>query len=214
MHDPKLLPQLTLQWRHNGRRGVRNHQPRDCLLNLLLRHKENIRAPRPGPLWGEFTGDRWIPRTKGHKPENAFIRWRHQGLVNKAHTHITAVQHHDWSIYTPKLLTVNPLISGVPNPKTEIFLVPFCSLSLPNSLKCYVKNEDLVGATPTGDAPTTSEWSTVQFSSFQFNRLFGLKLFPKNTIQIHTYKHKKIKSTSTKDLNTITGQWHNKVVES
>ena len=27
--------------------------------------KENIKAPRHWPLWGEFTGDRWIPRTKG-----------------------------------------------------------------------------------------------------------------------------------------------------
>ena len=27
--------------------------------------KENIKAPRPWPLWGEFTGHRWIPRTKG-----------------------------------------------------------------------------------------------------------------------------------------------------
>ena len=27
--------------------------------------KENIKAPRNWPLWGEFTGDRWIPRTKG-----------------------------------------------------------------------------------------------------------------------------------------------------
>ena len=26
--------------------------------------KENIKAPRHRPLWGEFTGDRWIPRTK------------------------------------------------------------------------------------------------------------------------------------------------------
>ena len=26
---------------------------------------ENIKAPRHWPLWGEFTGDRWIPRTKG-----------------------------------------------------------------------------------------------------------------------------------------------------
>ena len=26
---------------------------------------KNIKAPRHGPLWGEFTGDRWIPRTKG-----------------------------------------------------------------------------------------------------------------------------------------------------
>ena len=26
---------------------------------------------------------------------------------------------------------------------------------------CQVENEDVVGATPTGDAPTTSEWSTI-----------------------------------------------------
>ena len=27
--------------------------------------------------------------------------------------------------------------------------------------KCQVENEDVVGAAPTGDAPTTSEWSTI-----------------------------------------------------
>ena len=27
--------------------------------------------------------------------------------------------------------------------------------------RCQVKNEDVVGATPTGDAPTTSEWATI-----------------------------------------------------
>ena len=27
--------------------------------------KENIKAPHHWPLWGEFTSDRWIPRTKG-----------------------------------------------------------------------------------------------------------------------------------------------------
>ena len=27
--------------------------------------KENIKASRHWPLWEEFTGDRWIPRTKG-----------------------------------------------------------------------------------------------------------------------------------------------------
>ena len=26
--------------------------------------KENIKAPRHWPLWGEFTGDWWIPLTK------------------------------------------------------------------------------------------------------------------------------------------------------
>ena len=36
-------------------------------------------------------------------------------------------------------------------------------LSLPNPLKprVEVENEDVVGAAPTGDAPTTSEWSTI-----------------------------------------------------
>ena len=27
--------------------------------------------------------------------------------------------------------------------------------------RCYVENEDVVGAAPKGDAPTTSEWSTI-----------------------------------------------------
>ena len=29
--------------------------------------KENIKAQRYWPLWGELTGDRWIPRTKGQQ---------------------------------------------------------------------------------------------------------------------------------------------------
>ena len=29
--------------------------------------KENIKAPRHWPLYGEFTSDRWIPRTKGQE---------------------------------------------------------------------------------------------------------------------------------------------------
>ena len=29
--------------------------------------------------------------------------------------------------------------------------------------KCSVENEDVVGAAPTGDAPTTSEWSKTLF---------------------------------------------------
>ena len=27
--------------------------------------KENVKIPRHWPLWGEVTGDRWIPHTKG-----------------------------------------------------------------------------------------------------------------------------------------------------
>ena len=34
--------------------------------------KENIRAPRDWPLCGEFTGDRWIPRTNGQSRGKCF----------------------------------------------------------------------------------------------------------------------------------------------
>ena len=52
----------SLQWRHNELDGVSNHQPHDCLPGTDQRI---IKVPRHWPLWGEFTGDQWIPRTKG-----------------------------------------------------------------------------------------------------------------------------------------------------
>ena len=36
-----------------------------CSTVFKAQIKENIKAPCHWPLWGEFTGDRWIPRTKG-----------------------------------------------------------------------------------------------------------------------------------------------------
>ena len=41
--------------------------------------KENIKAPRHWPLCGEFTVDRWIPRTNAINAEIVSIRWRHDG---------------------------------------------------------------------------------------------------------------------------------------
>ena len=58
-----MLPGLitTLQWRHNGRYGVSNHQPHDCLLNRLsfiqAQIKENIKAPRHRSLCGNVTSE-------------------------------------------------------------------------------------------------------------------------------------------------------------
>ena len=51
----------------NKHDGVSNPRRFDCLLNRFFRAhvKENIRAPRHWSLLGEFTGGRWIPRTKG-----------------------------------------------------------------------------------------------------------------------------------------------------
>ena len=55
----------TLQWCHNWRDSVPNHQPHDCLLNRLFRRrsKKTSKLRVTGPC--EFTGDRWISRTNG-----------------------------------------------------------------------------------------------------------------------------------------------------
>ena len=56
----------SLQWRHNGRDGVSNHQPHDCLLNRLFRRRSNKTSElRVTGLCGEFTDDRWIHSTNG-----------------------------------------------------------------------------------------------------------------------------------------------------
>ena len=55
-----LEPALTLyllQWRHNERVGVSNHQCLESLRNRLFRGRlKKIIAPRHWPLWGESTG--------------------------------------------------------------------------------------------------------------------------------------------------------------
>ena len=69
----------TLQWRHNGRDGVSNHQPHDCLLNRLFRCRSKktskLRAtglcPGNSPVTGEF------PAQMASNAENISIWWRH-----------------------------------------------------------------------------------------------------------------------------------------
>ena len=69
----------TLQWRHNGRDGVSNHQPHDCLLNRLFsrRSKETSKLRGTGlcamnsPVTGEFLAP------MASNAENVSIWWRH-----------------------------------------------------------------------------------------------------------------------------------------
>ena len=72
---------LSLQWRHNGRDGVSNHQPHDCLLNRLFkrRSKKTSKLRVTGlcagnsPVIGEF------PAQMASNAENDSIWWRHHG---------------------------------------------------------------------------------------------------------------------------------------
>ena len=70
---------LSLQWRHNERDGVSNHRRLDCLLKRFFQAQieESIKAPRPRPLWGESTVDRWFPSQRASNAENVSIWWRH-----------------------------------------------------------------------------------------------------------------------------------------
>ena len=73
--------QDSLKWRHNGRDGVSNHQPHDCLLNRLFRCKSKKTSKLRvtglcvgnSPVTGEF------PSQRASNAENVSIWWRHHG---------------------------------------------------------------------------------------------------------------------------------------
>ena len=70
---------LTLQWRHNGHDSVSNHQPHDCFLNRLFRHRSNKTSKLRvtglcvgnSPEAGEF------PAQMASNAENVSMWWRH-----------------------------------------------------------------------------------------------------------------------------------------
>ena len=69
----------SLQWCHNGHDSISNHQPQDCLHNLLFRHRSkktsNLRITGlcvgNSPVTGEFTAQ------MASNAENVSIWWRH-----------------------------------------------------------------------------------------------------------------------------------------
>ena len=69
----------SLQWCHNERDGVSNHQPRDCLLNPLFRRgsKKTPMLHVTGICEGNspVTGD--FPTQTASNAENVSIWWRH-----------------------------------------------------------------------------------------------------------------------------------------
>ena len=77
---------ITLQWRHNGRDGVSNHQPPNSLLNRLFgrRSKKTSKLRVTGlcawnsPVTGEF------PAQRASNAENVSIWWRHHDVSDHA----------------------------------------------------------------------------------------------------------------------------------
>ena len=107
---------VTLLWRHNYHNGVSNHQPRDCLLNLLFkrRSKKTSKLRVTGlcvgnsPITGEF------PAQRASNAENVSIWWRHDS--NK-HTSMIALLFSIiilWSGCLFRIVSVNTWIKSIP----------------------------------------------------------------------------------------------------
>ena len=72
---------ISLQWRHNGREGVSNHQPHFCSLDRLFRRRSRKTSKLRviglcvgnSPVTGE------LPAQMASNAENVSIWWRHHG---------------------------------------------------------------------------------------------------------------------------------------
>ena len=73
----------ALQWRHNGRYSVSNHQPHDCLLNRLFRRrsKKTLKLRVTGLCVGNSSGTGEFPAQMASNSENVSIWWRHHGTI-------------------------------------------------------------------------------------------------------------------------------------
>ena len=148
----------SLQWRHNGHDGVSNHQPHDCLLNLLFRRrsKKTSKLRVTGlcagnsPVTGEF------PAQRVSNAENASIRWRHHDcseneLFSISFSTISPVQ--QFSLYyhsnNPKHFTHSNTVKPIIYPNKSLpsyHSVPDVSLVLTIS---RISNLDLNRSTTT-----------------------------------------------------------------
>ena len=76
-------PHHALQWHHNGRSSVSNHQPHDCLLNHLFRRrsKKASKLHVTGLCVGNSLGTGEFPAQMASNAENVSIWWRHHWFI-------------------------------------------------------------------------------------------------------------------------------------
>ena len=72
----------SLQWRHNGRDGVLNHQPNHCLLKRLFRRrsKKTSKLRVTGLCMGDSPVTCEFPAQMASDAENVSIWWRHHDM--------------------------------------------------------------------------------------------------------------------------------------
>ena len=87
---------LPLHWRHNGRDGISNHQPYDCLLNRLYGHrsKKTSKLRVTGLCEGNSPGTGEFPAQMASNAENISIWWR-----RRAKEIPSAFVTHEWKYF-------------------------------------------------------------------------------------------------------------------
>ena len=83
-HNIDLQMVKSLQWCHNERVGVSNHQPHNCLLNRLFRRrsKKTSKLRVTGLCAGNSPGTGEFPAQMVSNAENVSIWWRHHEIVD------------------------------------------------------------------------------------------------------------------------------------
>ena len=91
----------TLQWRHNGRDAVSNHQPHDCLLHRIFkrRSKKTSKLRVTGLCAGNSPGTGEFPAQMASNAEDVSIWWRHHGVRKLAALWLDwAVNGYEWLV--------------------------------------------------------------------------------------------------------------------
>ena len=79
------IPKSALQWHHNERDGVSNHQPHDCSFNRLFRHrsKKTSKLRVTGLCEGNSAVTVEFPAQRASNAESYSIWWHHHGHRGK-----------------------------------------------------------------------------------------------------------------------------------
>ena len=89
------IPKSTLQWHHNERDGVSNHQPHDCSFNRLFRRtsKKTSKLRVTGLCEGNSAVTVEFPAQRASNAESYSIWWHHHGHRGKTGPNCHAYKH-------------------------------------------------------------------------------------------------------------------------
>ena len=102
----------ALQWRHNGRDSVSNHQPRECLLSRLIRRrtKKTSKLRVTGLCAGNSPGTGEFPAQMASNAENVSIWWRHQSKCGEACRRIHRMARVSLNVFTHTIKAVRYIV--------------------------------------------------------------------------------------------------------